>query len=397
LTDHSQVAPSLSWLDKTAYMAGFFLLARMILFVTLPLEGLRGYGDFVHFFRLAEMGLPFFDIWVEFPPVFPFLSRLLYLVSGGQEHVYDYLLVIVLSTFQAGNILIFARLVKKLGLVRIGNSRMWAYFILLLVVAYGWWYFDPLAVFGLLLGIYWSMEGQDVRAGLALGFGILTKWFPALALAGLWRFRPTKKATLTTLISLGLTLVVYGSLLVASPQMTRASIVSQSAKGSWETVWALLDGNLGTGNFGPESERVDPSIATLPRGNPATIGPWITLIPFALIGLWYFGIVEMVSRKDFLAFLGVAMGLFFLWLPGWSPQWVLFLLPVVLLTLPSREGILMAIILVMLNLLEWPVLLSRGLEWGLWMTVPMRTLLLTMLVYLFSKGIPKKSLFSFLK
>jgi hypothetical protein len=31
--------------------------------------------------------------------------------------------------------------------------------------------------------------------------------------------------------------------------------------------------------------------------------------------------------------------------------------------------------LVLVNLLEWPVLLSRGLFWGLWLTVPLRAVL----------------------
>ena len=43
-------------------MVGLFLAARAFLLISLPLEGLRGYGDFQHFFNLAKLGWPFLDI-----------------------------------------------------------------------------------------------------------------------------------------------------------------------------------------------------------------------------------------------------------------------------------------------------------------------------------------------
>jgi hypothetical protein len=68
-----------------------------------------------------------------------------------------------------------------------------------------------------------------------------------------------------------------------------------------------------------------------------------------------------------------------LWSPGWSPQWVLYLLPIILLVLPEREALLLSLALVLINLLEWPLLLSRGYNWGLWLTIPGRALLLALL------------------
>jgi hypothetical protein len=47
--------------------------------------------------------------------------------------------------------------------------------------------------------------------------------------------------------------------------------------------------------------------------------------------------------------------------------------------LPVREAVLMALALVFINLLEWPLLLSRGYNWGLWITIPVRALLLVLL------------------
>jgi hypothetical protein len=65
----------------------------------------------------------------------------------------------------------------------------------------------------------------------------------------------------------------------------------------------------------------------------------------------------------------------------------LYLLPLLLLALPNREGVLLALALVFINLLEWPVMLSRGLFWGLWLTIPLRTLLFLIMVIEFWKAV----------
>lgn len=363
--------------------AALFLVARLMLLIALPLEGLRGYGDFVHFYRLAGMGQPFLDLWVEFPPAFPFFSRLMYLMAGGQEHIYDYLLAISLSLFQAGELVLFAALSHRLYSPPSARRRTWVYLVFLLGLAYGWWYFDPLASLLLLLGLYWLLEERDTAAGLALGLGALTKLFPLLVLPLAWRWRPPAAALRLSLAALGLVAAVYAALWTGAPEFTRASLSSQASKGSWETIWALIDGNLDTGNFGPESERYDPSSAYVARGNPAHVPSWLTLLGFGALGVGLVGRVRLVSARQAVAFLGLTWCLFLVWSPGWSPQWVLYLLPLVFLALPLRMAVLMNTVLVLVNLLEWPVLLSRGLSGSLNLTITARTALLVLLAFVF--------------
>ncbi len=360
----------------------FFLLTRAILLLSLPLEGLRGYGDFIHFYRLAGMGWPFVDIWIEFPPIFPAVSALLYQFVGSRQHAYDYLLVVLLTLCDAANIAIFVRLFNRLH--PSGNQwlRALVYTAILSGLAYGWWFFDPLAVLFMLLATLWFFERHDGRTGLALGLGALTKWFPILFLPVVWKVRPPRQAFRITIIALLMLIVVYGGLYILSPHMTSASLSAQASKGSWETVWALLDGNIQTGNFGPEIERYDPQAAFTLRGKPARIPSWLTLVPFVLVGGWLWWKANLKGQDgehQMLAFFGLTWCLFLLWSPGWSPQWVLYLLPLILLALPEREALLMALALVFINLLEWPLLLSRGYNWGLWLTIPVRTLLLVLL------------------
>jgi hypothetical protein len=264
---------------------------------------------------------------------------------------------------------------------------MWIYFSLSICLPYTWWYFDPLAVLAILVGLLWVFERKDARAGIALAVGTLTKLFPALGLPMLWRWLTWRRALTVTALTSGVTLVIYAGFYLASPELTIASIRSQGAKGSWETVWALIDGNFNTGNFGPESERYDPSTAQLPRSNPAKLPSWLTLIPFAALGGWLFGRVKVNSERSAIAFMGLTWCIFLIWSPGYSPQWVLYLLPIILLALPPRQGLLYVIILTMVNVLEWPVMLSRGYNWGLWLTIILRTILWILLAIDFWRSI----------
>jgi hypothetical protein len=173
--------------------------------------------------------------------------------------------------------------------------------------------------------------------------------------------------------------------------MTSASIQAQGAKGSWETIWALLDGNLSTGNFPPDVVRTDPGTLDLISDRDGRIDPRITFMVFGGFGLWLFGLASGKDPRAAVGFLGVTWVVFLLWSPGFSPQWVLYLLPSVFLVLPERQAILMAVVLVLINLLEWPVLLSRGYFSSLWFLIPIRTLILALLGVAFLPYIRKRA------
>jgi hypothetical protein len=184
--------------------------------------------------------------------------------------------------------------------------------------------------------------------------------------------------------------LVIGPFFIASPRFTFASLLAQVSKSSWETVWALLDGNLGTGNFGPIADHFDPALATAPLGNPPRIPTWLTLAAFGLLYAYLFfdrgprtedrrPERTVLGPRSSVAFTGLTWCIFLLWSRGWSPQWQMLILPFILLALPLQRAVLFSLVLGFVNFLEWPVLLSRGWFWSLWLTVPLRTLLIVLL------------------
>jgi hypothetical protein len=369
-----------------------FLAARLLLFLSLPLSGIRSYGDFWNYFHIAGLGIPFIDLWVEFPPIFPFISRFLYQIAGGSQHSFEYLLAIFFSFVQAGNLYLFQVIARKIHSVEETKKRTLIYLFLIINLFYGWAYFDSLVVFTLLLGLNWIMEKKDIKAGFALGIGGLIKWFPVLALAASWKWRGSKGALRTIGTALVLVILAWGILFTYSPEYTRASLVSQGNKGSWETIWAIIDENLGTGNFNPEINRLDPNTANLSSGNEAKISPWISLMAFGFVGFGIFFRSNLDDEIKMISFTGLTIVMFFLWSPGYSPQWVLLLLPLILLSFDLWRGSLISLSLVLINLLEWPIFLSRGWFHYLEEIIVLRTIVILILAGLFIHNIFYKNI-----
>lgn len=341
------------------------------------LQGLYGFGDVLHFFHLSQFsGLPFINYWDEHPPLHAFLTKLFYFAVGGREQNYASTLYLFFMVVDAFSLYFFIRLCKRLVNPALGDALVWFFTALLIALPYYWWYFDGFGAFWILVSLDCIFEKRDKLSGIALALGILTKLFPVLLLAGVWRTLPWRRALLITLIAAGITVGVYGGLYLASPKFTLASIASQANKGSWETVWALLDGNYQTGNFLVEVDHLYPERAYELRRNPAVINPYLTLLFFGGLGLWVFIKAKIKTNRQLISFLGLALIILFVWSPGWSPQYLLYLIPLILLTFPSQQGRLVTAILVLINLLEWPVLLSRRINTGLEFTVPIRTILL---------------------
>jgi hypothetical protein len=129
------------------------------------------------------------------------------------------------------------------------------------------------------------------------------------------------------------------------------------------------------------ADHIDPAKAGLQLHNPSRI-PWFITVPlFALIYLYLFSRpIDTKNKGVLLSFTGMTLCLFFLWSKGWSPQWQGMLIPLILLVFPNGHGALYCVVLGFINFLEWPIILSRGLNRLLIVTVPLRTLLMLLLL-----------------
>ncbi len=371
-----------------------FVAGRLMMLAAFTPEAIATYGDFEHYFNLARLSdqniFPLLDYWYEFPPLFPLLSLGLYQLvasSTGALHSYIYALAVVMLAFDAGCLFLLFRLSHLLWGKRTALQTSWVYLALPVALVYTWRTFDSMTAFWILLAFYWLLMSADnpsidqrrfYLSAVALGLGVMTKYVPIILLPAVWLLWPVGRALKYTAVVVLVVILIFGPVLVSSPDFGIASLQAQASKSSWQTVWALIDGNYGTGNFGPIAEHFDPALATKLQGEPERIPGWLTLVPFAAVGFLFFLRTRRkhVGPVNLTAFVTLTFALFLLWSKGWSPQWQMMLLPFVLLAFPSRNGILFCVLFGLICFVEWPVLISRGMTDLLWTTIIARTLLL---------------------
>ncbi len=368
-----------------------YLVSRVIYFIAFMPYDYYGFGDLpVYYAWTALPGFPYFSYWVEYPPLFPFISELLLILAREQRFVYDFLMCIIIAAAGMGMIIVFRKIAVRVFGEEEGQERSLIFNILTLFLPYNWWYAEPITVFLFLLGIWLILQQNDSLAGIWIGIGMLSKWFPLFLLPGLLGFRSWKRLVKISLIAVGLTALVFGILWIASPEMTTASLIAQPGRSSWQTIWALLDNNLTTGAFLTIEDRLHPEIAGIPRGNPALISNNLTLALFGLLGAFFLWKRNTFDDRSYIAFTGITWVVFLLWSPGWSPQWMLYLIPLILLSLPLSQGLLITILFILLTFIEWPLLLMRDLFQTLWLIAPLRMILLTVFIILWYQQIHLK-------
>ncbi len=370
--------PSESPLTITGLLSDFRLLVILfvvfrvlLLLVYQPIvvdgieRGVGAQGDRLYHYALAELTAgdqwPFRDWWSEFPPVWYWLTTAVYQFQGANANYsgWSTLLGLIVLAFETGNLILIRKIGEHLHGANTGLTLAWIYAITFAPVVFIWWNFETLVAFFLLLGLWWLLRGKENRSAVAIAFGALTKFTPVLIIGALWRFRDRRSALKYSAIVLAVFMLAYVPLFAQNAEMTMPSLTSQFGKASYQTVWALLDGNYMTGNFGSIESHFDPAQANDLTGNPPVVPSWLRLGVAAAIGLFVFMRTRRFDDRGLVAFVGITLLIFFLQSQGWSPQWTVQIIPLVLLTFPTKNGVYSVVILSLLTFVEYPVLFIR--------------------------------------
>lgn len=348
-----------------------FRLMMLIVYQPIVVNGVeRGVGaggDRAYHYELAELTkdgkLPFRDWWSEFPPVWFLTTTTVYQFLGANVNFTSWSMVLglLVMIFDVGNLILIRAIGSQLHGANTGIALAWVYAVSVAPLVFIWWNFETLVAFFMLLAIWLLMSKKGTRGAIIIALGALTKFTPALILGAVWRFRRAQIALRHTIVAAGVFALVYVLLLIGNPnpQMALVSLTAQFGKASYETVWALIDGNYKTGNFGTVESHLDPTQASALEGNSPRVPAWLRLGVAGAIGLWVFFRTRRLDYKGFVAFVGITLLIFFLQAQGWSPQWIVQIIPLVLLAFPTRQGVILTVILSLVTFAEYPLLFIR--------------------------------------
>ncbi|MGI6207354.1 MAG: hypothetical protein ACOYEW_03990 [Anaerolineae bacterium] len=372
-----------------------FRLGSLVLFR--PGGFLADFSDYYYyreFAALSDRGLyPYINIWSPYPPVFPWLLvglyRLSLLVPAWEQPqlVFNLLLGLVMVLAETGTLALVYGIARRLA----GPGaaiRSGVFYALLFLPAYtAQAHFDSLPVFFMMLALWLALAGRWVLAGAAGGVGVMTKLLPALAFpVGLRRLVPDR-ASLRPALAQGAALRYLGAgaaavlalaapFLYFNPRLLLAPLDIQRIRPPWQTIWAVMDGYFGFG--------VAPADV---RDLAALSGPaWEGRVPYGLLTLvlvvayagLYLARADWRRPRTAVTFTGLSFALLFVLSKGWSPQYLLWLLPLLAILWPDWRGAALALSLTFFNYLEshgFFILLPNA-KWLLALTTSARTVLL---------------------
>jgi len=260
---------------------------------------------------------------------------------------------------------------------------------------------EPLPVLLALAGVWCLAHEKNTLAGLAIGAGAALKLFPVLLLPVAMVFvLPWKARLRLALASAAVGAAVFVPPALANFDVFLSPIRWQSGRPTWESLYAFINwvsaaphefrapyfADIGFGDgFGWVFWGITPRVSALLAPVPAGPLRWEHLVSFAGTGvvvLVCFG-ARTRSVLSLVRWCLFSLAGFMFWSTGWSPQYELYVVPLVLLGVqPAGVGLAAALLLEGLTLLEYPVLLQwayfygGSVVWIMWAALIGRYLLL---------------------
>ena len=395
--------------DFRLILALFVTFRLLTLFLLRPGGFIRDWSDFDTYLGIASLSdyslYPFVHFWLEWPPLVPWLTVGVYRLSlffppWAEDPRLWFILLLggVFLLFEISNFVLIHRLARRLFADPATRTRvLWLYAGLFPPIYAMLGFFDGVALFFILLSLELLLTNQRFPAAIASGVGFLVKIIPALmlpvAVRTIWdQHRPNRQEAGVELglyaVAFGLTIIILLlPFLILGPEWVVASARSMTDRSAWETIWAVVDGYYGFGAVA--GERLNPNetaFAIYQSDLPILFWPLITLL-FGLIYAFFFTRpADYRQPRNVIAFGGLTVALFMLYSKGYSPQFLIYLLPFILLLLPNGRGLTYALMLTGLNVLEQPIyfVLLPEAHWLLIFVVVARFMLVGVLLFEFA-------------
>jgi hypothetical protein len=360
----------------------------------------------------------FENLWTAYPPLFPALMLPLFVWSSHippwvePRLAFHLLFGLELLLFEIGNFILIYRLARRLEAESTIDDahrlplplKATVFYALLFAPVYtllGW--FEAMPLFFLLLGLDLLLSrrrGLWIASAIAAALGFLVKltpmmlvpiavrWFGARLSFDAVRHEWFNRRSPGNLLKPALYILVFAGVAVGvglplarfNPALALSSFTVNSLRPPWQSVWALLDGYYGFGLV-PIDMRNLRGLAAGDQWASALPWTWITL-GFALLYLWlYTRRYDWTRVRTAVAFAALSVIWLFLYSKGWSPQFVVWVLAFVVLLRADLFGVLLALMLTLLNVVESSIflILLPNEQWLMVTTVLARTALLILL------------------
>lgn len=330
---------------------------------------------YAHMVQQSDAGFyPFRHFWMEYPPVFPLLAvglyRALVLLPRAGAAAFMPVYAVLMSGVDIGNLLLVHRLARRAHGPAAAGVAALIYAACPVPVWFGLGWFDALAVLALLAGLLLMVERRAAPAGVVAALGALTKLFPIVLVV----VAPLSLGWLGTrrfVAALAATFVVCVAPLLTRADLLVASFASFLTRPPWETLPALALRSYSFPILVPIEDRFTAATAFAPvsRWSGLALLPQAALL-LALWGAWRLWRARRGEPSDACVLAALAVATLLLGSRGFSPQFVVWLLPLIVIVWPSWIG-LWYVVLFSAHVLAYYVVVAPAMAgYYAWHTVP---------------------------
>lgn len=320
------------------------------------------------FFDPVRIGfIPYVDFQVGYP-VLGFIPYGLLALSCTSELIYGY--VMRYSNLALLSISLFAiyKVVNKHRGQRDALFTLLALVVSVSILIANPYSNDVIALCFFSLALFFLMRKSPRLCGLLMGLAIFAKIYPLLLLPMFLAFFKNWRERLSLLTSLVLSVLLLNFFfLVLNPYIWCETFFGNTGRGPWETIWAFLSGYYSHGGV----ERMHPyfegfftyaQLEQIYPLSPADHAFYLysnSAIPLAmslLLVLSFIVPLILFTQKRILGVIGLSSSLFFIASKGYSPQFSIFTIPLLALSVPGKKKFVLTSLLdaaTILQMINW--------------------------------------------
>lgn len=345
---------------------------------------------------ITENGIT--NIWTPYPQGMQIISYLLYVISSGFSNI----LTLIFGDFRGfyalpvfgllfnifiliiPNILIFILIYligqefnKKLGTyLCLAYAFFWTPFYNIVLTEY---VYDPLPVLFTVLSIYLLMKDKLKYSAIFLGLGVVTKLFPVILFPVFFKYiKNSKDKAIFSVVFSVILIIFFIPFMITNFEFFLSPYFWQSGRPPWQSMYTFfawltqMPFNYSQAYYWGNTQTswiavgITPKLETLTLAIPKQPGIWWNIVSVIgiLISMVPVFIKKIKSKNELLDWSLYSIIVFMFWNIGWSPQYILFILPLVLFLFLRNpiNGILVAFGLQLSVGLAYPVLLPFAMK-----------------------------------
>ena len=354
------------WTEKHRKFLNILLAYTIVLALLYIIMPVTYELSWLSYFEPVRNGyLPYVDFHVGYPPLgfLPFLG--LAFLSNFDLMSYAILMRITNTFFLLVSVLLVYLAVYKVRGERDAILSALMVMVSVSTISYNRHSNESIPLFFALLALYFMLDGKPRLTGLAIGLGAMAKILPILLIIpAMKRFKLAKERVQLLGFAYVSILLLNLPFMIANPFMWLGVYLYHGIRGPWETIWAILEGWYGHGG----AEALHPyfegfftymQLQGIYQPSPhdhayyAWNYPWLTTLLFILGGAMLLLSYYLINEHDILEGAALTLFSFMFFSKGYSPQYVIFMLPFIAMAFEGTKKICFWLMFEVGAILQW--------------------------------------------